>query len=411
MIFYGWWVAIAAGFIHLYANGAVGLGFTAIFEPISREFGWSYTQVSFAASIRGMELGILAPLLGLVVDRWGPRRLLFAGTATIGLGLLVLSQTTSLGMFYGAYVLMAIGTSCCSGTIVLTAVNHWFHKKLGIAVGIVSAGGGLGGFLVPIIVSLIDKYDWRMAVTILAISILALGLPLSLVVRHKPEQYGYQLDGAVDDAVTKDKVNDSEQATEVNISPRQAVKTSAFWHIAVALACLMMMVNAVTTHVIPYLSSIGVARITASWLASAIPIVSIGGRLGFGFLADRFGNRWVTAGGFIIVSISFLLFAYAGTGGMWLLVPFAILFGTGWGGITVLRVSILREHFGRANFGTIHGFTVGIVMLGQLSGPLIAGWVFDTWGKYQGIWLAFVGLAIVALYIVVTTPPARKTLT
>lgn len=409
-IFYGWWIVFAAAFIRICTSGTVSHGFTAIFGPISKEFTWSYTQVSFAASIRGIETGILAPLLGLVVDRWGPRRLLFTGIVIISLGLILLSFTTSLGMFYTAYVLMAIGMSFCSGTVVLTAANYWFHKRVGLAAGIISAGGGLGGLLVPLIVKMIDIYGWRMTASILAIGILILCLPLSLLVRHKPEQYGYQLDGEINENVRTDRGGNPEKAIEVNISPKKAVKTSAFWHIALALACLLMMVNAVITHVIPYLSSIGITRITAGWLASAIPIMSISGRLGFGYLSDRFGKRLVMAGGFAMVSLGLLLFAYAGTGGLWLLILFVILFGTGWGGVAIMRVAMLREHFGRGNFGAIHGFTVGIMMLGQLSGPLLAGWVFDKWGNYQGIWLAFAGLAIAALYIGVSTPPVSKTL-
>jgi predicted MFS family arabinose efflux permease len=74
-VFYGWWIVGAGFFIAVYIGGFINLGFTAIFEPIARDFGWSYAQVSFAASLRGMEMSLLAPIVGLLMARWGPRRL------------------------------------------------------------------------------------------------------------------------------------------------------------------------------------------------------------------------------------------------------------------------------------------------------------------------------------------------
>ena len=195
-IFYGWWVVGACFLIWLFIGGFVTFGFTAFFEPIANEFSWSYTQISFAASLRGMETGILSPLLGLVVDRWGPRRLMFGGIVVIGIGLTLLSYTTSLGMFYGAFALVAIGiSSSASPTVTTTAVANWFRRKSGIAIGVMTCGFALGGLMVPVIVRLIDIVGWKSAIFVLGLIIVLIGLPLSLLVRHKPEQYGYLPDG------------------------------------------------------------------------------------------------------------------------------------------------------------------------------------------------------------------------
>ena len=101
-LFYGWWIVVTGFIISLLTGGTVFFGFTAVFEPLANEFGWSYAQISLAASLRGLEMGLLAPIVGLVVDRWGPRRLIFGGTICVGLGLILLSRVNSLGMFYGA---------------------------------------------------------------------------------------------------------------------------------------------------------------------------------------------------------------------------------------------------------------------------------------------------------------------
>ncbi|UCG70673.1 MAG: MFS transporter, partial [Thermoplasmata archaeon] len=113
-IFYGWWVILACFLIALYRSGCISYGFTAFFEPIVEEFGWSYTKVSIAFSFRGLEMGILSPLMGFLVDRFGPRKLAFSGVLIIGFGLILLGLIDSLVMFYSAFALFVFGASGCS---------------------------------------------------------------------------------------------------------------------------------------------------------------------------------------------------------------------------------------------------------------------------------------------------------
>lgn len=108
-LFYGWWIVFACFLIAFYVGGIIFYGFTAFIEPVVEEFGWSYTKVSFAASLRGLEMGILAPFVGFLVDRVGSRKLLFLGVAILGFGTVLLGFTQSLAMFYGAFLLIAFG--------------------------------------------------------------------------------------------------------------------------------------------------------------------------------------------------------------------------------------------------------------------------------------------------------------
>ncbi|MCK5182560.1 MAG: MFS transporter, partial [Dehalococcoidia bacterium] len=374
-IFYGWWVVVACFFISLYTGGVIFYGFTAIFEPLADEFGWSYAQISLAASLRGLEAGLLAPLVGMIVDRLGPRRLLFSGAIITSLGLMLLSRVASLGMFYGAFALLATGMSSCSGTVLMTAVANWFRKKICIATGIMICGYGCSGLLIPLIVKLIDMYEWQQAIVILAIGLLAVCLPLSLVVRHKPEQYGYQPEGEAKKSTVFNNSLAQAETAEVDIGTRQAFKSHTFWHIALALLCQVMILSTVVTHVMPYLSSVGIARTKSSLIAMAIPLASIGGRLGLGWLGDRLDKRRVMAAAFAMMCGGLICFAFASSEATWLLVPFLILFGIGYGGNNTLRGSAIREFFGRGNFGAIHGLVIGIMMVGSVAGPPLAGWV------------------------------------
>ena len=121
-IFYGWWIVLACFLISFYVGGAIFFGFTAFFEPIREEFGWSYTQISLATSLRGLEMGIFAPLIGFLVDRFGARKLVFYGTIAVGLRLILLSLTQSLAMFYASFLLIAFGAGGCASVVFMTAV-------------------------------------------------------------------------------------------------------------------------------------------------------------------------------------------------------------------------------------------------------------------------------------------------
>ena len=407
-IFYGWWIVGASFFIALYVGGAVFYGFTAFFEPIANELGWSYTQISLAASLRGLEIGLLSPFVGILADRWGPKRLIFGGILITVAGLLLLSSTRSLIMFYGAFALLAIGVSACTVTALLTAIANWFRRKMGIASGIAICGYGFSGLLIPVIVKLIAAYDWRTAVTILAWSMMVMILPLSLLFRHRPEQYGYLPDGQKQGTVAYLNESDLSQVVEVEVRTKQALKSGAFWRLALSRMYHMMVIGAIITHVMPYLSSIGISRALSSLVATLIPLMSIFGRLSFGWLGDKFSKGLVATTSFIMISCGVFCFAYASNMRIWLLVPFLVLLGIGYGGTNAILPPLGREYFGRTNFGSIYGLMEGIGTIGAIIGPTLAGWAYDNWGNYQIIWLLLAGLAVIAIISVFTITPVRN---
>jgi len=386
-IFYGWWIVLACSLIGLYVSGTVNFGFTAFFEPIREEFGWSYTQISLAASLRGLEMGIFAPVVGFLADRFGPRKVILWGTVTVGFGLILLSLTQSLAMFYGAFLLLAFGAGGCTAVVSMTAVANWFRRKIGLALGVLGSGIGVGGLMVLLIVGLIELYQWRPTLIILGLGMWALGIPLSFVVRNRPEHYGYLPDGEV--SIPDVQAHDM-QDTGVEIGLRQALKMRSFLYLNIVEAVRMLTLMAVLTHVMPYLASVGMPRPTAGLFAGAIPLISIIGRFGLGWLGDVLDKRHMMAMAIGLISLGSLAFSYVPL--RWAIVAFLILFSLGLGGSMILRGSIVREYFGRDSFGKMIGVIMGSASVGGIIGPTLAGWVFDTVGSYQPVWLLFCGL-------------------
>ena len=395
-MFYGWYIVGAGCLISVYFSGSVFLGFTAAFEPLANEFGWSYTQISFAASLRGLESGLLVAVAGTLMDRWGPRRILFLGIFISGLGLILLSRISSLTMFYASFVLVATGMSTATGSLLMAAVAKWFRKQAGLVMGLVASGVSFGGLLLPLVTVIIDTYGWRQAMVIMGLGMWSIPLPLSLLFRHKPEQYGYLPDGEEVRPALDDDHFTPPRAEEVHVGTKEALTSLTFWIIAIASLCHMLTVTPVMTHIMPYLSTIDIERSTASLIASALPVLTIVGRVGFGWLGDRVDKRAIAALAFALTSLGVLLLGHTANRQTWVIVAFVIFFSVGWGGAVPMFSGLLREYFGRERLGTIVGCAGSVMMVGQIAGPPLAGWIFDNYAYYQPAWYLFAGVMGVA---------------
>jgi len=396
-IFYGWWIVAACFAIGFYVAGIIFYGFTAFIEPVVEEFGWSYTQVSFAASLRGLEMGILAPLVGLMVDRIGSRRLLLIGVVILGIGSILLGFTQSLIMFYGAFILIAFGAGGCTSVVTMTAVANWFEKNVGKAMGVMASGFGASGLIIPLIVWLIGTYGWRTTTILLGIGMWIIGIPLTFVIRNSPEEYGYVPDGISPEP--------SEQATGIReqsgeVAFKSAVKTSTYVYLNMAEIIRMMTLSAVVTHIMPYLGSVGISRTSAGLAAAGIPLMSIFGRFGFGWFGDLVKKKYLMAAAYGLMSLGILALSFAPAHGI--IYVFLIFFSTGFGGLAVLRSAILREYYGRYSFGKLMGITMGFAALGGIVGPTVAGWGFDRLGSYVHVWRALCVLAGIAIFLVLS---------
>ncbi|MFC1957633.1 MFS transporter [Chloroflexota bacterium] len=405
-IFYGWYIVGATVLISAFIGGMSFYGFTALVNPLAVSLGWSYSQISLAMSIRGVEAGILSPFLGKVADRWPAKWLILAGAVIMVLGYLTLSRINSLAMFYVSFMIIALGSSLSVTMAPMVSAARWFRKNLGKANGIMAMGVAIGGLTTPLITILIDTFDWRMTMIILSAAVAAIGIPLSFVFRSQPQDYGMLPDGAPQS--TADDVSKYSQY-DMDMGVKEAIMTRAFWFYGIASFFQISANSAVILHVMPYLTSLGVERATASMIAMYIPLVSIPARLAYGWLSDIFPKKYVFAVSNVLTSIGLIFFAFIGNDSIVITVLFVIFFGFGLAGFLPIRVPIVKEYFGTKNFGTIFGITFVFVTLGTVVSPPVAGWIYDLRGVYDPFWLILSGTNLIAAVLMLTMPlPAQR---
>ena len=413
-IFYGWWIVAASFMLFLFVGGTAFYGFTAFFNPIVNEMGWSRAQTSLAFSLRGgIEGGIVQPIMGFIIDRVGPRRCIFAGVLLVGTALILMSRTNSILFFYGTFGILTLGGTAALGIAQYTAVANWFDRRRSFAMGVLSAGFGFSGVMTPILLFLIQTYNWRTTLVIAGTGIMVIGVPLSLVVRHKPEQYGYLPDGDKPedrDSLYKEVEEEGDIAAEKELSVKQVLRTRTFWLLMLFTLFPGFAMSALIVHEMPYLISVGISEELAALTMLGITGSSLIGRLGFSWLGDIYDKRHLLAIACALQTIG--VFIFANIHSPWMIVPFLLTYGPGYGAPIPLLVSIQADYFGIEKFGSLRGLFMAGYTIPAIIAPFFAGWIYDVQGSYR---LAFIIFAILGIFaipaILVARPvPAKQPL-
>jgi len=408
-VFYGWWIVLATSLIHMWGAGAFYYGFTAFFNPIVGELGWSYAATSFAASLRSIEGGIASPLVGFATDRYGARRLLVLGSVLSGIGFILLGQIQTLWTFYVVFVFLSVGSSLMFPVPGWTAVANWFVRKRGLALGALSGTMGIAGLVIYLINWLIGLYGWRQTSVILGIGMWIIGIPCGLMVRTRPEPYGLLPDGEIRpkrEAAEPAAASSPSFQEGRDFSASAALKTRTFWMLATIVTVSAAALHAVVVHVMPYLISIHFTRHAAGLTASLLILVSATGRFILGWLTGRLDTRYLMALALLLQAAGLLALAWAESMGMAAL--FVVLFGPGYGGVITLRLTMQAQYFGSKAFGAIQGIMMAILILGTMASPLISGYCFDLYGTYRPAWLVMALLLFLVIPLsILARPPVH----
>jgi sugar phosphate permease len=403
-VFYGWWVVSASAGIIFLTGGTFFYGFSALVKPLQNEFGWSRALISGAFSLRTEVGGLASPVVGYLVDRIGSRRLLLTGVALVGTGFILLSRVESVWAFYTAVMIIAVGMSATGGPVALTAAAHWFERQRGRAMALLTAGAGSSGVMVVVLATLIAAFGWREALLIMGIAQWVVCIPLALLVRHRPQEMGLLPDG--EPPLPRPEVGRAAALAEANgvadgplhlqdsgMTIGQALRTRCFWLLALAMSLAGFGSTAIIVHQVVYVTeATALSDEEAAVVAMMMPIVSLAGRLGFGWLADYREKRQVLAASYVLLGLGILLLAAARE--PWQLLFFLVVFSPGWGGSIAVRPAFQAEYFGLRAFGALQGLMFTVSTLGSVAGPIFAGWVHDSTDTYRH---AFVVLALATL--------------
>ena len=391
-IFYGWWIVGAASVVQLLNVGLLFHGFGAYVLHLQAEFGWSRAAISGAFAMARTESGILGPVQGWLIDRHGPRASMFAGFVLFGAGFVCLSRMDSILALYLSFALLALGSSLAGFLPIATTVNNWFIRRRASALGLTLAGGSAGGLLVPLVVWSLSSYGWRPTAFASGVLLWVVGLPITRLMRHRPEAYGQVPDGGEPADRSGDETGQAHTearnraAAEPAFTARQAIRTRAFWYLSIAHGAALLVVGTVLLHQVPHMvEGIGLSEERAALIVALLVAVSVVGQLGGGYLGDRIDKRLGVFACLWMHTAALAIFAVASSelGA----VVFAVLHGIAWGVRGPLINAMRADFFGRASYATISGYASLILMVGMTAGPLFAGFAHDVAGDYRAAFL------------------------
>ena len=341
-VFYGWWI-VGSGFLVNTFNGALVFhAFGAYVVLLEEDFGWSRTTFAIAFALQRIESGLLGPIEGWAIDRFGPRRVMMTGLVLFALGFLAFSQIDSVLTFYLAFMLIAIGSVLGSFLPATVAVVNWFSKRRALALALVSMGFAAGGLIQPGVVALLEGLGWRNMAIASGLFVLVIGLPLAALMRHRPEDHGMRPDGAA--------AREDEPPPERGFTARQALRTRAFWCIALGHSSSLLVIGAVMVHFVAHVNeSLGYSLGFAASMITVMTVAMMFGQTFIGgFLGDRLHKRAAIVVALFGHTVALLLLAYAGSA--WMVFAFVLINGLAMGSRGPLIQAMRADYFGRESY-------------------------------------------------------------
>lgn len=389
------WVIVAAGAV----MGCIALGamfaLPVLLRPLAADTGWSTTGVSAAMTIGFLAMAVGSVAWGVLSDRIGARWTCLVGSVLLSAGLVLASEARSLIAFQLAFgLLVGIATSAIFAPL-MACVTGWFETRRGLAVSLVSAGFGVAPLTMsPWVAWLAGTHDWRHVLQIVAILVAGTLLPLSLLVRRPP-------------ALAQAPANKGGPASVQPAMPiRQLIRTPQFIVIVLTNFLCCATHSGPIIHTVSYAVTCGIPLMTAVSIYSVEGLAGLGGRIAFGLAGDHFGARRTLIVGLLMQA--FFAAAYYFADSLNVFYAVAVLFGFTYGGVMPLYAVLARENFPLRIMGTVIGGTAMAGSLGMATGPVLGGWLYDSFGSYGSLYLAAWGFGILATMMAMTFKPSVR---
>jgi MCP family monocarboxylic acid transporter-like MFS transporter 13 len=436
-MFYGWWIAIISASADSLKHGTFNKGFTSYIIPLRNELGIGVAAISFAEMLGRMEGGLQGPIMGWATDRWGPRVILMFGGLTSGIGFILLSFTQNYLYFICIFVgLLSLGFRAGYNNATMPAINQWFRRHRGLAMGIAGMGTAIGGTVIaPLMGFLVLSAGWRPAAFISGVIILLVVIPLSFLIRRDPESMGLRPDG---DPIPENEINIAEviatdgkdhhgdrhgaailHAGEPDFMAAEAMRTPTFWMLVLAVGMRNVVHSGTTFLFVPLVvwflmgsgrteegaQPVAVAFIFAMSFSLLImtPII--------GWLSDKWSKKKLSSLCMIGGALSMLALVN-GTGNIWQVFGFVVLLAFS-ETANPLAWAIMGDYFGRRSYATLRGWQHLPDQFMSMSTPVWMGMIFDHTGSFKWALVPLVAIYCLAavFYWIIPNPKTPKRVT
>ncbi len=370
--------------------------FTLFIKPWQHDFGWNREQISQAFTLAAMSVAVCSPIMGRILDRVEPRKLIAWMMVAFGLGFASLAWLTPhLGRLEVTAVFIGVAGTGTYQLGYARIVASWFERRLGAALSVVVAGSGLGSlFIPPLVQHSITVYGWRSTILILSALPLLLGAPLTYFFAPSPRTH-----------LTHPSSSGKQSGAAIGIPWKQALATRSFWLIALGVGCMSLAENGVLVHLAPMLSDRGLKVEDAAFIVSILGGSSVAGRLLLGWILDYFEGAGIAMGALLLAGSGIFFLGHARSFHAAALA--ALIAGLGMGCEFDLIPYMLKRYFGMRSFATMYGLTYSVYAVAGGTAPLLLGYVYDVTGSYTHILSVFSVATACVAFAMLTLPVYR----
>jgi predicted MFS family arabinose efflux permease len=376
---YPGWSVLAAAFTGVMVSFApiVPYTFSLFLDPLHAAFGWKREAMGGAFALAAITVAFVSPLIGILLDRFPPRRVILPGILVFAVGLAALSRLTpNIVQFYATFFVIGLVANATAQFAYTRTILTWFTTQRGFALALLLTGSGVGSILIPPLTQwMIQHHGWRSAFLLLG-GIATLGFPLTaLLVRNRPEA----------------AIVHSEHHADTGMTVAAALRTAAFWILAFITIFSAFSENGLVTNLASILTQHGVLATTAALALSVRGGAGIIGRLGVGFAIDRVSPERIQSLVLALSTAGTLILAFAGSG--WAALLGAAVLGVGLGSEADVGPYLLARYFGRRHFSVLYGLTWTAYAIGGATGPLWIGHLYDRAGAYLPRFIVYLAAA------------------
>ena len=408
-VFYGWWIAIAGAIQDAIKGGTFNEGFLFYFLPITRDFGIARAATSLPFSMAKLEGAFEGPLVGYLIDRFGPRVMVMAGGFIAGLGFILLSFTHNYLFFLIVFVgVLSLGFKAGFNHAMMAAINQWFIRRKGLAMSVVSTGSAVGGLVItPLVAVTVFTQGWRTAAFISGLAIWLIVIPLALLVKRSPEDVGLLPDGRTrpTDAGRSAASRVLETAIDADFTTREAMRTPTFWVFTMAQSFRNTAHGGIIVHLVPIIVWKGIDEQNAIYFVEFMLFSVLGLRLFMGWWGDLWSRQKVATIGVTLGALGLVLLS-RGTGQWWQVAAFIFLLACA-ESINSNANAIVGDFFGRKSFATVRGWMGLVSSIIPIPAPVFTGWVFDQTQSYAFAIFPFAGAYLLSAMLFWLTPRPR----